>query len=76
MITKINHILSLHSTSHILSALDVKHACGANWCVNQFVYIKIEPLTPLKEVSHGRAIIWLRIFGAFLIHENNKELII
>ncbi|XAO18236.1 hypothetical protein [Listeria phage vB_Lmo_3274] len=36
MITKINHILSLRSTSHILSALDVKHACGADWCVNQF----------------------------------------
>ncbi|HGP1367724.1 TPA: hypothetical protein ACLF33_002547 [Listeria monocytogenes] len=33
---KINHILSLRSTSHILSALDIKHACGADWCVNQF----------------------------------------
>lgn len=65
MITKINLILSLRSTSHILSTLDVKHACGADWCVNQFVYIKIEPLTPLKEVSHGRAIIWLRISGLF-----------
>lgn len=65
MITKINHILSLHSTSHILSALDVKHACGANWCVNQFVYIKIEPLTPLKEVSHGRAIIGSEFRGFF-----------
>lgn len=58
-------MLSLRFTSHILSALDVKHACGADWCVNQFVYIKIEPLAPLKEVSHGRAIIWLRISGLF-----------